>query len=404
MGLRLTVSLTQWRRWLAGNEALPRPANARVLERMFGRPVQELFASPASLVALDPLPADRAEAPEVLEDLVMDAANDSARFLSRVERTNLGPNTLEQFESDIRRLATKYPHRAVFPSFTEITELRDRAFDLLEGRQPPRQTRELYLVAGQLCAMLAMASLDLGWSTAAETQARTAWLCADLAGHNALRAWVRGMQARVAYWDDRPADAAHLAADGFRYTPERGTAHVQLAVVQARALGRLRDSTGVDAAIGRAVEARDAVTAPDDPGGLFSFPLPRQIYYGATARVWLGDDYQQAAADAQAAITLYLNDPPPERRLGELCLARLDLAAALLGRNDLEGASEQLLEVMAISSRRRTSVINRRLRQLSSALEQPRFATTTLGSDTREQISHYSAVSLVPALPQESTT
>jgi hypothetical protein len=159
----------------------------------------------------------------------------------------------------------------------------------------------------------------------------------------------------------------------------------------------------VSAAIGRAADARNAVVAPDDPGGLFSFPEARQLYYAATARVWLGEDYRQAADDAEAAIRLYLSDPPGERRLGELALARLDLAAARLGYDDLDGACDQLLEVMTISSRRRTFAINRRLRQLDATLQRPRFTTTVLASETREQISNYLTVSLVPALPSEST-
>jgi hypothetical protein len=293
LGQHLTISASQWRRWLAGSTPLPRPANARVLECLFARPVEELFAPPPSAgtrggnATHDPCDTSST----LVEETVLGSARDCANFITRVEQSSVGPITLEQFHADVRRLALTYPNRPVFPSFVEIAELRDRAFDLLEGHQPPSQIRDLYLITGQLCAMLAMASLDLGWASAADTQARTAWLCADLEGDNALRVWVRGMQARTAYWDNRPTDAVRLAEAGRQYLPKAGTALVQLAVVEARALGRLHDRPGVEAALGRAESARDAVNAPDDPGGLFSFPEARQVYYGATARVWLGHDW-----------------------------------------------------------------------------------------------------------------
>lgn len=109
---------------------------------------------------------------------------------------------------------TSYPNRPVGPLFREVRALRDRAFEFLEGRQPPQYTRDLYVAADVLCGVLANASFDLGRYDAAETQARTAFMCGELAGHNGLRAWVRGLQALIAYWDGRPHDAVRLAEAG----------------------------------------------------------------------------------------------------------------------------------------------------------------------------------------------
>ena len=155
------------------------------------------------------------------------AARESARFAQFVEASNVGPHTLEQFAEDITRIVTVYPNCAVYPLFVGLRELRDRAFGLIEGRQYPNQTRELYLVTGTICGVLSNASSDLGHLPAARTQARTAFLCAEMAGHNALRAWIRGTQALIAYWDDRPAEAVDLARDGYSYPPENGTAAVR---------------------------------------------------------------------------------------------------------------------------------------------------------------------------------
>lgn len=256
-------------------------------------------------------------------------------------------------------------------------------------------------MAGALCGVLANASFDLGWLAAAETQARTAFLCAELAGSNGLRVWVRGTQSLVAYWDERPRAAVDLAADGWRYVPETGTARVRLASIEARAHARLRDQSATENVLARAQQARDEVRAPDDPGGVFAFPLAKQSYCAATARLWLGGQgsYADAERDAAHAIELYEADPPEQRRLGEICLARLDLAAARLGRDDLDGAGEQLQDVLAIAAQRRIESVARRLNQVGRALQRPRYQTSALAVDLYDQIRDFSRASVPPSLP-----
>jgi hypothetical protein len=224
LGERLSVSTRQVGRWMVGAlDGLPHPAACRVLEQMFGESAERLFGPPDPPSRAEVTTVEVAEpmlaGSEAVEDLAVQkevamAAAESARFGQFAEQSNVGPHTLEQFRADLIRIVTIYPNRPVYPLFVELRALRNRAFELLEGRQFPDQSRELYLVAGVLCGVLANASFDLGWLPAAETQARTAFLCAELAGNNALRAWVRGTQSLVAYWDERPRAAVELAADG----------------------------------------------------------------------------------------------------------------------------------------------------------------------------------------------
>ena len=411
LGERLDVSTRQAGRWLAGNvDVLPRPAACRVLEQMFGESAERLFGppDPASRreVTTVEVPQPPLVSTEPVEDLIVQrevtmAAAESARFGQFAEQSNVGPHTLEQFRADLTRIVTIYPNRPVYPMFVELRALRNRAFELLEGRQYPEQSRELYLVVGALCGVLANASFDLGWLPAAETQARTAFLCAELAGNNALRAWVRGTQSLVAYWDERPRAAVELAADGWRYVPETGTSRVRLAAIEARAHARLRDQRSTENALARAEQARDEVRGADDLGGMLTFPLAKQSFYTATARLWLGgqDSYTEAERDAAHAIELYEADPPEQRRLGELCLARLDLAAARLGRDDLDGAADQLQDVLAIAVQRRTDSVARRLHHVGRTLHRPKYQTSALALDLYDQIHSFTRVSAPPALP-----
>ncbi|MGH3694759.1 MAG: hypothetical protein ACRDRX_12370 [Pseudonocardiaceae bacterium] len=409
---RLTVSTRQVTRWLAGElDGIPHAAACRVLEQMFGERAERLFGPPVPTSRVEvttvevPVPVGSQPVEDVaLQREVAMAAAESARFGQFAEQSNVGPRTLEQFRADLTRIVMTYPNRPVYPIFVEVQELRNRAFELLEGRQYPEQSRELYLVAGVLCGVLANASFDLGWLPAAETQARTAFLCAELAGNNALRAWVRGTQSLVAYWDERSRAAVELAMDGWRYVPETGTARVRLASIEARAHARLRDQRATENALARAEQAREEVRGPDDPCGMLAFPLAKQSYCASTARLWLGgqDSYIEAERDAAQAVELYEADPAEHRRLGELCLARLDLAAARLGRDDLDGAVEQFQGVLAIATQRRIESVSRRLNQVSRALRRPRYQTSALALDLHDQIRSFTCDYAPPALPGAS--
>lgn len=411
LGERLDMSARQVTRWMAGQvDSLPHAAACRVLEKMFGESAERLFGPPDPVSRREVATVGVAQPPlvsaEPVENLITErevtmAAAESARFGQFAEQSNVGPHTLEQFHADLTRIVTTYPNRPVYPLFAELRELRNRAFELLDGRQHPQQSRELYLVTGVLCGVLANASFDLGWLHAAETQARTAFLCAELAGNNALRAWVRGTQSLVAYWDERPRAAVELAADGWRYVPETGTARVRLAAIEARAQARLRDRRATEDALARADQARAEVRGPDDPGGMLAFPLGKQSYCAATARLWLGgqDGYADAERDAVHAVDLYAADPPEQRRLGELCLARLDLAAARLGRDDLDGAADQLRDVLAIATQRRIESVMRRLHQVGRTLQRPKYQTCALALDLHDQIHSFNRISARPALP-----
>lgn len=347
----------------------------------------------------------RLEKPSNPDEEISMAADEAARIAQFAEQTNVGPHTLEQFQADIRRIVTQYPNRPVYPLFVELRTLRSRAFEKLEGRQFPTQTKDLYLITGVLCGVLANASFDLGRLDAAETQARTAFLCAELSGCNWLRAWIRGTQALIAYWDDRPLVAVQLAEDGRQYVPELGTASVRLEAIAARAYGRMRDARGVDTALGIAADARAAVVADDDPGGMMAFPEGKQSYTAASARLWLGGrgGASLAERDADHAVHLYEQDPPEQRRIGELTLARLDLAAARLARSELEGTAAEVRTVLEVARRRPLESVNRRLRQVDAVLAQPRYRNERLASDLRDEIGVAVGRAALPAFPSSET-
>ncbi|MFF4350275.1 XRE family transcriptional regulator [Streptomyces sp. NPDC001530] len=215
-------------------------------------------------------------------DLVRRAADESATWAQWAEASNVGDIALEQLMAETRALASDYLTLDPVELFVRTRSLRDRVFKLLEGRQYPRQSTDLFVSAGYLCGLLAWMSSDLGQLRDADTQGRAAWLCAELAGHNVLGAWVLSTRSKVAIWDRRFRDAINYARRGASYRTT-GTVAVLLACQEADGWSELGARDEALAALARAAEARDAITGEDDIGGIFACQPARQENYASAA-------------------------------------------------------------------------------------------------------------------------
>ncbi|MFJ9371135.1 hypothetical protein ACIRRA_42945 [Nocardia sp. NPDC101769] len=197
------------------------------------------------------------------------------------------------------------------------------------------------------------------------------------------------MEALVAHWEDRPKLAAELAADGWRFKPETGTARIRLACIEARARACTLEGSLPLEALARADRARETMAHDDDLGGMFAFPVSKQLLYVSSTRLWLGSSSNLAAAASSAAdaIRLYDADSPETRRVGEKALAQVDLALARLGCSDLDGAADAIDSVLEAGGARRTESIARRLRHVHAALERPALSTSSTATSLRERLS-----------------
>lgn len=372
-------------RWVAGEvRGLPFPGAQATLEKMFGEPVERLFGPSYGIEALRPVRCrdetvpGRGSARTDWEGQVIIMSADRARdFLSRIEASNVGAETLDQLADDVRRLVVAYLQQPLPTLLGDLVDTQDRAFTLLEGRQRPAQTRDLYLVAGITCGLMAMASRDLGAAHDAMTQARTGYACADNAGHDGLRAWIRGLQANIAYWAGRWEDAVRYAQLGAEAADRsRSTAAVLLAGLEARALGALNRPKETRAAVARAIEARDRVE-PDELnalGGLCIHPRPNQLIYAAEALSWGGapeagqaEDFALEALDAYPAAI-------PGGSFRNEATARCALAVARVARGEVDGAAEALGPVLTLPSAQRDHTIVtsvERVRTALSAIQDP---------------------------------
>ena len=110
------LSERQAYRWVAGElSGLPYPAARGTLEEMFGEPVVRLFGPPYGVQELRQgrsqgrSARERGAARTDWEGQVITMSADRARdFLSRIEVSNVGAETLDQLADDVRRLVIAY--------------------------------------------------------------------------------------------------------------------------------------------------------------------------------------------------------------------------------------------------------------------------------------------------------
>ncbi|MFL6127658.1 MAG: hypothetical protein ACJ73E_01150 [Mycobacteriales bacterium] len=325
------------------------------------------------------------------EEVIRDAAGQSAEFGEWAEATNIGSTTLEQLDEDVRRLARDYLNNPPLPQMLATLRLRNRVFTLLEGRQYPDQTRHLYLIAGRLCGLLAWMAGDVGRHSEAQTQARTGWLCAEMAGADGLRAWIRATQSKVAYWDGRVQESARLADDGLRFAAP-DSARMLLAGLHARARARLGDPDNAHAALARVEEEREHA-GEDEVGGLYGFSEAQQSYLAGSAYLWLRKP-EQALRAAERAVRLYEVGNQAERFYGAETLALIDAATAHVQTNELDGAAEKLRPVLMLPQEQRLETFTLRLGEMRDTLRRSRHAISRPAVELQRQIEDFRSAAI----------
>ena len=220
LGEPATLTSRHLRRLASGERNGVTPVTRRVLQVMFGQTAEDLLAPLGQNGDLIPvargLVIPRPLAPTTEEMLTL-AAQRARKFALLAGQSELADETLEQIYDDVRQLVAAYPQRPLASILGDLVTTQDTVFTLLEARRRPEHARQLYLLGGVLGGLLAKASHDMADPAAALTQSRTAYLCADQADHDGLRAWIRGLQALITYWDGRLNESVRYAQQGAQF-------------------------------------------------------------------------------------------------------------------------------------------------------------------------------------------
>jgi hypothetical protein len=304
--------------------------------------------------------------------------------------------TLDQLHADVQRLARSYPRMSPPSLLGEMIRVRNLTYLMLKRTRRPSQMKDLYLIAGQVCGLLALNSLDLGCADPAADHARAAWAYAEIIEHDGLRAWARGAQAVVALWSGRARQAVDLAVSGQAHA-RSGAGMARLGSLEARAWALVGDADHTRRAIDASKRALD--DGPIDEfhsssGGEFAFSPARRGFCTVTSYVHIGDA-DEAAREAEMAIELYSADPVEGVWYRAECGARIDLAIARLVEGELDKAEETLGPVFDLPPDRRTARIIRRLHRLTERLSEPPFEDARTARLLRERIEHLTAAGAI---------
>ncbi|MGW3060619.1 hypothetical protein ACWC98_32460 [Streptomyces goshikiensis] len=368
----------------------------RVLQSMFGTPLEELLAPwSGSLPAVDePTGLILATGePTADRELIEMAARRAKSFAFTAGQTDLTAEVMEQVHADVQNLAMDYPQRPLSELLPDLITTQDTIYTLLEQQRRPAQARQLYFLAGVTGGLLAKASHDLADPHAALTQARTAFVCADQADHNGLRAWIRGVQSLVSYWAGRTRESVRYAQSGAEFAAVNSSS-VWLPMNEARAHAALGNANAARAAIERAERAWDLVQEDevDELGGLCLFGRTRQIYYAAEALSWLPSQSSVANDYATRAVAAYEDSSSPEWAFGDQAGARSALAITRIQMGELEGATEAVAPVLDLAPEQRINGIVTATQRVHRALRDSPLAEDASG--LQEQIEAFTRTPL----------
>lgn len=288
---------------------------------------------------------------------------------------------------EVRDLAQEYPRRPITELLGRLVEVQDVAFQVLEDRARPADARQLYLLAGVASGMIAKASHDLAQSHAAMTQSRTALVCAEQSGHLGLQAWIRGLQALIAYWAGRPAEAVRHCQAGTGLSVN--TTSIWLPISEARGWAARGNDAEALAAIQRAEAAADHAQ-PDDLdalGGMGTFGRTRMQYYAADALAWLAAEADAAEVYAERAVAAYSDPSSSEWAFGDQAGSHAALSTARIGRGEIDGAAEALAPVLRLGPEQRINGIISAVQRVGHTIRRSELGVH--GDELAEQIESF---------------
>lgn len=322
--------------------------------------------------------------------LTADAAFQALRFMEEMAATNVTDLELADLESQVAQQATQYVHTPLRDLFTDMVGTRDQLFRLLKGRQFPRQTQRLYLLAGASSLLLAHASQNLGDEEAALIQLQTAWTLAEHTDSDDLRAWVKGTVALIAEWSTDQQVALEYTQQATQFATGAET-RARIAAIEARTAARIGDRNRALQALDDLHRARDLTSRTDELGrfgGILTFPEAKQEYYIGGTYALLGE-HTLAEQHSIKALDLYQSGPPNQRSYGDEALARLNIATGRIAAGDTEGAEEQLHILFALPEEQRIRQLADAMDGVAALLESPRCSRSPLARELADAARSY---------------
>ncbi|MCE6995252.1 helix-turn-helix domain-containing protein [Saccharothrix sp. S26] len=318
-------------RWETGTRE-PLPHQRPKLARLLGISTDEL-AELLSPVAIQPWPAHAS-----------DDEQDALELVRRINASDVGQETLERLEAAVDDLAIAYPRTPPTALLGRVRQHLGYVTRLLDARKTLAEHQRLLVVGGWLSLLGATVHIDLNQSSAATARLKTAASLARHAGHDEIRAWVYETEAWRTLTDGDHDKALELSRTAKAIAPADGSAAIQAAAQEGRALARLGRRSEAYAAIQEVQRLAAGLTRPDRPEHHYRYDPDKAVAYTATTLAWVGDPAAEGYA-REIIRRLGAGDDPTTwpRRVAS---ANIDLSLALLTTDRLDEACGHTLRAI----------------------------------------------------------
>jgi transcriptional regulator with XRE-family HTH domain len=368
---KLTVSSRQWERWYSGNvRTEPYPDACRVLEHLFGYPVQQLLAPAGQQIGS----GRRGVYSEDIREL-----------MAWVASTNTTDDAIAQIAHVAAYLAeahSQMPQRAVFAG---VLQAHQKAGDLLRsGKQRLRQTRKLLRIDSELLAYACLLLGNLGQDSKADEYGTAALVLAQEAGCD--EAIARSAQAKTARWQQKYVESAEAARRGFEVSA-LSPVKVELAYREANAIALFGDTVRARRALQRAQEAAEILPANQgSPRSVWSFPVGRQAIFELSVAIHTGDPDGALRAAAMADAAWAGGEP---RIAANWAQIQAGSSIAYVMKGSLDEAAYHLAPVLNLPREMRISTVTGYRRKLEELLAESGLAKSATAARLTVQIKDF---------------
>ncbi len=367
--------LRQWKRWEAG-EVQPKEFYQPIIAATFGTVTHAMF----------PVAPQRDPDADVLAMTGMD----TLELVSRLQRSDLDPATLDGLRIMADRLCSEYPFMPADQLLAEGRAWLRRITALQGQRVTLQQHREILVQAGWVALLVGCVEYDTGNRQAAETTRQAALSLGVEADHGEIIGWAHEMRAWINLTSGDYHGVVAASRAGHDVTPHSGVA-VQLAGQEAKAWARIGDRRQTEVALDRGRRLLDAMPYPENLDHHFVVDPTKFDFYAMDCYRMLADD-KMAENLANEVVQASTDFDGKERAPMRLAEARITLGVVAARQGDLDEAVRQ-----------GEHALNGQRKSLPSLLMASRDLTRVLNdlypaeTSTQQYLDHLQALSQGPA-------
>jgi hypothetical protein len=316
--------LRQYKRWEAG-EVQPKEFYQPIIAATFGTVTHAIF----------PVAPRR----EKDADVLAIAGMDTLELVSRLQRSDLDPATLDALRIMADRLCSEYPFMPADQLLTEGRAWLRRMTEMQGQRVTLKQHREILVQAGWVALLVGCVEYDTGNRQAAETTRQAALSLGAEADHGDIMGWAHEIRAWINLTSGDYHGVVAAARAGTEVTPHSSVA-VQLAAQEAKAWARIGDRRQTEVALDRGRRLLDALPYPENLDHHFVVDPTKFDFYAMDCYRMLADD-KMAKILANEVIQASTDFDGKERAPMRLAEARITLGVVAARQGDLDQAISQ---------------------------------------------------------------